>query len=169
MDALKDIDVVRVSLWVIPGAFIALFRSFAMRGSFPSISKDDIAALILGSVTYYYIVVIASGFDATAHAIEFDFTPRVWFFLLIVIPAVVGACLGLLEASDAVGHSLRYVGIRLPSPHATAWETMFRELSTGSVLLVTLQDGTNVFGRWNGGKGGVGLVDGCCDNGFISE
>jgi hypothetical protein len=63
-------------------------------------------------------------------------------------------CLGIFEASDAVGRAFRHLGIRLPSPDATAWETMFRELKSGAVLLVRLKDGTTVFGRWSGGKGG---------------
>jgi hypothetical protein len=46
------------------------------------------------------------------------------------------------------------MGIRLPSPDATAWDTVFRELGTGAVLLVTLKDGSKVFGGWVGGRGG---------------
>src|SRR3954469_363570 len=61
--------------------------------------------------------------------------------------------LGFLEASDAIGYSLRSLGVRLPSPDATAWETAFREIGTGAVLLVSLKDGAQVFGRWLGGRG----------------
>src|SRR5258708_5873043 len=100
MDALKDFDALKILLWVVPGAMIALFRSFAMRGSFRGITKDDVAAFIIGSLIYAFI------------------------------------------------------GIRLPSLDATAWETVFRELGTGAVLLVTLKDGAKVFGRWVGGRGG---------------
>ncbi len=63
-----------------------------------------------------------------------------------------GLGLGILGASDAIGRMFRRIGIRLPSPGATAWETMFRELSTNAVFLVTLKDGTLVCGRWVGGK-----------------
>ena len=56
MDLLKQFDATAVLLWVVPGAFIALFRSFAIRGNFPPVGKDDVAALLLGSVVYYFVI-----------------------------------------------------------------------------------------------------------------
>jgi hypothetical protein len=154
-DVLKDFDLTKILLWVVPGAFIALFRSFFLRGTFPSFSKDDVAAFILGSVVYYFVVVLlATGLDVSTQTVKLVLAPWTWFFVLIVLPALVGAALGLVEAGDIVGRALRKFGIRIPSPDATAWETFFRELDAGAVLQVTLKDGTNVFGRWIGGKGG---------------
>jgi hypothetical protein len=154
-DVLKDFDAVKILFWVIPGAFIALFRSFAMRGAFPAISKDDVAALILGSVVYWFLLLlIETSFDVTPQNIQTQFSGWTGFIGLIAIPAILGLLLGFLEAGDGIGQLLRFLGVRLPSPDATAWETMFREMQSGSVLLVTLKDGTTVFGRWVGGKRG---------------
>jgi Family of unknown function (DUF6338) len=151
-DVLKDFDALKILLWVVPGAFIALFRSFAMRGTFPTIGKDDVAAFALGSVIYYFVILLFTsrvGFGAAPAQ-----SGWVSFIVLILVPAIAGMLLGLLEASDAIGRFLRKVGIRLPSPDATAWETLFREVPTNAVLLVTLKDGNTVAGRWIGGRGG---------------
>jgi len=147
-------DIAMTLLWIVPGAFIALFRSFAIRGSFPSISKDDVSAFLLGSIVYAFIVVLATGgkaLDADALKAYSGWTA---FFVIVVLPALVGMVLGLIEASDTIGRLLRKVGIRLPSPDATAWETLFRELPSNSVLVVTLKDGSTVAGRWVGGSCG---------------
>lgn len=154
MEILKDVDVAKVLFWVVPGAMIALFRSFAMRGAFPGITKDDVAAFILSSIIYDFIILwLATGFSLTDKA-DFHFSAFVWFIMLLFVPAVVGLGLGIVEASDVVGLFFRKLGIRFPSPGATAWETVFRELGTGAVLLVTLKDGARVFGRWIGDRGG---------------
>ncbi|OAI30543.1 hypothetical protein A1351_08560 [Methylosinus sp. R-45379] len=126
-----------------------------MRGTFPTIAKDDVAAFILGSVIYYFIVLLfTAGINSDMQALKPAFSSWLWLLILLIIPAFVGFGFGILESSDAVGYMLRSVGIRLPSPHATAWETLFRELTPGSVLLVGLKDGSHVYGRWIGGKGG---------------
>lgn len=153
-DVLKDFDAMKVLLWVVPGAFITLFRSFAMRGSFPTIGKDDIAAFVLGSVVYYFLLILIVRGIASAGPISPAAAPWLSLLFLVVLPALIGALLGLLEASDAVGRVLRKIGIRLPSPDATAWETIFREMPTNAVLLVRLKDGTLVTGCWTGGKRG---------------
>jgi hypothetical protein len=156
-EILKDFDAVKVLVWVVPGAFIALFRSFGMRGRFPTVSKDDVAAFVLGTVIYYFVIrLFTSSFDLTGTA---DKSGWAWFFILIFIPAAAGLLLGVLEASDAIGRALRKIGIRLPSPDATAWETLFRELPANTLLLVTLKDGTTVVGRWVGGHGGSASSD----------
>jgi hypothetical protein len=157
-EILKDFDAVKVLVWVVPGAFIALFRSFGMRGRFPTVSKDDVAAFVLGTVIYYFVVrLFAKSFDFSGAAT--DKSGWTGFLLLILIPAVTGMLLGALEASDAIGRILRKTGIRLPSPDATAWETLFRELPANTLLLVTLKDSTTVVGRWVGGRGGSASSD----------
>jgi hypothetical protein len=154
MDGLNDLNVLKLLLWVVPGAMITMFRSFSMRGTFPAIGKDDVAAFILGSVIFDFVVVFYfTGFSLT-EKIQIQLSPGQWLLALIVMPAIVGVALGFLEASDAIGHSLRKLGIRLPSPDAIAWETAFREIGNGAVLLVSLKDGAQVFGRWVGGRGG---------------
>jgi hypothetical protein len=154
LEILKDIDVAKVMFWVVPGAMIALFRSFALRGGFPGIGKDDIAAFVLGSVIYDFVILLsATGFSLT-DKVDVHFSGYVWFLVLLLVPAIVGLGLGLFEASDAVGFAFRQLGIPFPSPGATAWESLFRELGTGAVLIVTLKDGSRVMGRWVGGRGG---------------
>jgi len=153
MDVLKDFDAVKALIWVVPGAMIALFRSFAMRGSFPGVTKDDVAAFVIGSVIYAFLIVLGTG-GLSLIGTQSQFSPWIGFVVLLLVPAIAGLGLGLIEASDAVGFSFRKIGIRLPSPDATAWETVFRELESGAVLLVTLKDGAKVFGRWVGGRGG---------------
>lgn len=152
-DILKDFDAMKILLWIIPGVFISTFRSFSIRGSFPTISKDDIGALIIGSVIYWFCLLsVYTGFDFAHQNLKLQFTGLVGFFALIAIPAASGFLLGLLEVSDCVGKQLRKMGIRFPSPHPTAWETIFREVPNNAVMLVTLKDGTVVYGRWAEGK-----------------
>jgi Family of unknown function (DUF6338) len=154
LDGLKDFEVLKVLIWVVPGAMIALFRSFAMRGSFPGIAKDDVAAFLIGSVIYAFLLVLCTTGRSLTDIAQLQFSPRRELVALILVPAIVGLGLGLLEASDAVGFTFRKIGIRLPSPDATAWETVFRELGAGAVLMVTMKDGSKVSGRWVGGRGG---------------
>jgi Family of unknown function (DUF6338) len=146
---LKDFDSFKILFWAVPGAFIVLARSFAIRGSFPAFDKDNTATLVLGSVVYAFLLILF-GVDLSAKDVWQLFHPAVWGILLIVIPSALGFALGLLEANDVVGRQLRAWGLRLPSPDATAWETLFRELDANAVLLVTLKDGAAVFGRWVG-------------------
>lgn len=154
-EALKNFDAALTLIWVVPGAFIALFRSFAIRGAFPTIGKDDVAAFLLGSVVYYFVLALfVVGLDPAAGPLKQNFSSTGLFIVVVIVPAFAGAVLGLVEASDSIGRLLRKIGIRLPSPDATAWETMFREMTPNAVLLVTLKDGTTVAGRWVGGKGG---------------
>jgi hypothetical protein len=153
-DILKDFDAMKVLLWVVPGAFIVLFRSFAMRGTFPTVGKDDVAAFVLGSVVYYFLLILTVRGLISAGPISPTLTPWISLLTLVVLPALLGAALGLVEASDAIGRTLRKIGIRLPSPDATAWETLFREIPTNAVLLVRMKDDTVVAGCWSGGKGG---------------
>lgn len=154
MDALKDFNFTGIALWIVPGAFIALFRSLAMRGSFPTFGKDDVAALVLGSVIYFLVILSITNFDAASEISRDHLKPWFVIVVLIVIPTAAGICLGILEASDALGRFFRRRGVDFPSPHPTAWETVFREMSPGTVLMLTLKDGTNIFGRWNGGLRG---------------
>lgn len=153
-DVLKDFDAMKVLLWVVPGAFFTLFRSFAMRGSFPTIAKDDMAAFVLGSVVYYFLLsLVVHGF-VSPDQISPALAPWLKLLALVVVPALIGAVLGFVEASDAIGRALRKVGIRLPSPDATAWETIFREMPTNAVLLIRMKDNTVAAGCWTGGKNG---------------
>jgi Family of unknown function (DUF6338) len=147
MDVLKEFDSLKVLLWIVPGAFMVLLRSFAMRGAFPSLGKDDLSTLLLGSVTYSFLLTLF-GLDLRATDVWTRLSPLTWFFVLLAIPAVIGFLLGLFEVSDIVGRFLRARGIRLPSPHPTAWETVFDEIETNAVLIVTLKDSSPVYGRW---------------------
>lgn len=153
MGDLNNLETSKALLWVVPGTLIVLFRSFMMKGTFPAVSKDDISAFIIGSIIYNFIVIVIS--DHLTHTTqELKFGNDLWTMVLIVLPALIGSALGYLEANDFIGHALRNWGIRLRSPDATAWETMFRELQINAVIQVTLKDGTNVYGRWIGGRGG---------------
>ena len=154
-EALKDFELTKLLLWVVRGAFIALSRSFALRGSFPSITKDDIAVLILGSVIYDFILMLlAVGINPNLESRRDLFSPLLWFIVIVVIPVIIGFVLGLAEASDYIGRQLRKTGICLPSPDPSAWATMFHDLKPNTVLVLTLKDGTTVFGRWIGGEWG---------------
>ena len=152
-DALKDFDFFKILFWIVPGAFMVLSRSFAIRGAFPALKKDDLSTLVLGSVVYSFVLMLF-GIDLSAKDAWKTLAPPIWIVLLVIVPAVIGFGLGLVEASDVVGRSLRSRGIRLPSPESTAWESLFRELGSNAILIVTLKDGGRVFGRWAGGRGG---------------
>jgi len=152
-DVLKDFDFFQTLFWIIPGTFMVLFRSFAIRGSFPPLKKDDLSTLFLGSVVYAFLLILF-GLNLSERNVWTKLHPVLWLLVLIFIPAVIGFLMGLLEASDRIGRGLRYLGITLPSPEPTAWENLFGDLEINAVLLVTLKDGVEVFGRWLGGRSG---------------
>jgi Family of unknown function (DUF6338) len=151
-EILKDFDVAKILIWIVPGAFISLFRSFSIRGSFPAVAKDDVTALVFGSVIYWFVFLLfGPGTSYSAFLSSPQFSGWQGFFALIAIPSAIGLCLGLIEAGDVIGKVFRRTGLRFPSPTPTAWETMFREMRPDSILMVTLKDGTTVIGRWIGG------------------
>jgi hypothetical protein len=152
-DALKDFDFFQTLFWIIPGTFIVLFRSFALRGSFPPLKKDDLSTLVLGSVVYAFLLILF-GLNLSDKNVWTKLHPFPWLLVLIFIPAAIGFLLGWLEGSDRVGRGLRYFGMAIPSPEPTAWENLFGDLRINAVLLVTLKDDVQVFGRWLGGRWG---------------
>jgi hypothetical protein len=152
-EALKDFNFFQTLFWVIPGTFMVLFRSFALRGSFPPLKKDDLSTLVLGSVVYAFLLILFQ-LNLSDKNVWTKLHPVVWLLVLIVSPAVIGFLLGWLEGSDLVGRGLRYAGMAIPSPEPTAWENLFGDLRINAVLLVTLKDDVHVFGRWLGGRWG---------------
>jgi hypothetical protein len=152
-DALKDFDFFQTLFWIIPGTFMVLLRSFALRGSFPPFKKDDLATFVLGSVVYAFLLMLF-GLNLSDKNVWTKLHPFLWLFVLFFIPAAIGFLLGWLEGSDRVGRGLRHLGMALPSPEATAWENLFGDLRINAVLLVTLKDDVQVFGRWLGGRRG---------------
>jgi hypothetical protein len=142
-----EINLTQPLFFLAPGAVIAFFRSFAIRGKFPSIGLEDLGVVLLGA-TIYTLCIRVFGLDISEKRIFEAISSGIWFLVLFIIPAAVGTGIGLIEANDVVGRSFRTLRIRLPSPDSTAWETMFRELPTGSVLIVTLRDGSQIAGRW---------------------
>lgn len=152
MEAL-DFDYSKVLIWVIPGVFIALFRSFALRGSFPTIGKDDLAALVLGSVVFHFVSTSIIPNIFVTYLASLSMAGLFWIGAIVVIPSAVGISLGLFEASDWAGTKLRGAGFQIPTPTATAWDTMFRTLPVNTILIITLKDAeAQVFGRWVSGS-----------------
>lgn len=149
VDLLKDFDFNAFLVLVIPGAIFSLFRSFAIRGRFPSIAKDDFAAFLFASTIYdFFLASSQPNLSLPVLAWRSAWSFWFWLLILVVVPTIAGLATGLFEASDVVGRVIRRVGVKLPSPTPTAWETLFKELSAGSVLLITLVDGTTINGRW---------------------
>ena len=145
MDWLKDLDPVKVLIWVAPGAFIALFRSFFLKGSFPEIGKDDVGVFILGSVIYRFAALGLVSDNDLAHLSDRGWF---WFVSLGLVPALLGFGLGMFEASDATGKFMRWCRIPMPTPTPSVWNTAFRALPTDTFLVVVLKDGTMYYGRW---------------------
>ena len=152
LDWAKEFDYAKVMIWVVPGLLFVLFRSFAIRGAFPAVTKDDIAAFLLASVLYNFFI-SAAVFRAALNPIGWSqgWSFLLWLVVLCALPVIAGFLIGLFEVSDVTGRLLRRMGVVFPSPTPTAWETLFKELKRGSVLIVTLKDGTVVYGRWIGG------------------
>jgi hypothetical protein len=149
MDWLKDLDPVKVLLWVAPGAFISMFRSFFLKGSFPTIGKDDLAAFVLGSVVYRFLVL---GFLTQEGIAKLSTNGWFWFFFVGVGPSVLGFGLGMLEASDWIGQLVRSWGVIMPTPTPSAWNTVFRALPADTFVIAVLKDGTTFYGRWAKGS-----------------
>lgn len=147
MEEILKVDVLKVLFFLAPGTFLALARSFALRGAFPKFTKDDLGALVIGSAVYN-TVLLALGMRMAGPDDAASLPHAHRLGLLVVAPALLGFFLGYVEANDLVGRCVRRFGIRLPSPHPTAWETLFRELEPNSILLLTLKNDSIVSGRW---------------------
>ncbi len=148
-DLFKSFDAIAILYWVVPGAFFVLFRSFALKGSFPSLGKDDIVAFIIVSVLYWYLVIWASAtFLGDPDAFRQRPAGAESIVALVAIPALIGVAAGLFERRDVVGRLLRAFGVKFLSPYATAWESVVVNLTPGSVLIVHLKDAQPIVGRW---------------------
>jgi len=144
-DAFKTFDPTGVLFWVAPGAFFILFRSFALRGAFPLLARDDAVAFIVASAVYWYLLTWASAaFLGAPQAFRQHLAGAESIVALAAIPAAVG----LFERRDMVGKLLRIFGVRFLSPYATAWESVVVNLTPGSVLIVHLKDAEPIIGRW---------------------
>ena len=149
MDWLKDLDPVKALIWVAPGTFIALFRSYFLKGSFPGIGKDDVGAFIVGSVIYRFAVLGLLSDNDLAHLSDRGWF---WFVSLGLIPALLGFAIGVFEASDLTGRFMRWWGIAMPTPTPSAWDTVFRALQADTFIIAVLKDGTTYYGRWAKGR-----------------
>ena len=148
-DAFKTFDPTGVLFWVAPGAFFILFRSFALRGAFPLLARDDAVAFIVASAVYWYLLIWASAaFLGAPQAFRQHLAGAESIVALAAIPAAVGVAVGLFERRDMVGKLLRIFGVRFLSPYATAWESVVVNLTPGSVLIVHLKDAEPIIGRW---------------------
>jgi len=148
-DLFKSFDAVAILDWIVPGVFFILFRSFALKGAFPSLGREDLVAFIIVSVLYWYLVIWASAtFLDDPQAFRQRLAGPESIVALVAIPAVAGAAAGLFERRDVVGRLLRAFGVRFLSPFATAWESVVVNLPPGSVLIVHLKDAQPIIGRW---------------------
>ena len=148
-DLFKTFDAIAILFWVVPGAFFILFRSFALKGAFPSLGKDDVVAFIIVSVLYWYLVIWASAtFLGAPDAFRERLSGADSILALVAIPALAGVGAGLFERRDVVGRLLRAFGFKFLSPYATAWESVVVNLTPGSVLIVHLKDAQPIIGRW---------------------
>jgi hypothetical protein len=148
-DLFKGFDAIAILYWIVPGAFFILFRSFALKGSFPSLGKDDVVAFIIVSVLYWYLLIWASAtFFGASEAFRQHGAGGESIFALVAVPAVAGVAAGLFERRDVVGRLLRAFGVKFLSPYATAWESVVVNLPPGSVLIVHLKDAQPIVGRW---------------------
>jgi hypothetical protein len=148
-DLFKSFDAIAILYWVVPGAFFVLFRAFALKGAFPSLGKDDVVPFIIVSVLYWYLLLwLAATCFAAPQPYRYFVSGAGSIVALLLIPAVAGFLIGLVEGRDAVGRLLRTYGFAFLSPYATAWESVVVNLRTGSVLIVHLKDAEPVIGRW---------------------
>lgn len=145
MDWLKDIDPEKVLIWVAPGAFIALFRSYFLKGSFPGVGKDDVGAFILGSVIFRFAIL---GLFSDGNLASLSVRGWFWFLSLGLVPSLLGFGIGVFEASDITGMFMRWCGVAMPTPTPSAWDTLFRRLPPSAVVIVLLKAGTQIHGRW---------------------
>jgi hypothetical protein len=148
-DAFRTFDATGVLFWVAPGAFFILFRSFALRGAFPLLARDDAVAFIVASAVYWYLLIWASAaFLGSPQDFRQHLAGAESIVALAAIPAAAGVVVGLFERRDMVGKLLRIFGVRFLSPYATAWESVVVNLTPGSVLIVHLKDAEPIIGRW---------------------
>ena len=148
-DLFKSFDAAAILYWVVPGAFFILFRSFALKGAFPALGKDDVVAFIIVSVLYWWLAIWAfATFAGGPPNFAQDFAGARSIVTLVAAPALLGALVGLFERRDGAGRLLRVLGVRFLSPYATAWESVAVNLPPGAVLIVHLKDAEPVVGRW---------------------
>ncbi|THD44176.1 MAG: hypothetical protein E7774_11125 [Bradyrhizobium sp.] len=160
-DLFKTFDALAILYWVVPGAFFILFRAFALKGSFPSLGKDDVVPFIIVSVLYWYLLIwVFAAFFGVPDLYRQYLTGVQSIVALVAVPSLLGVGAGLIERGDVVGRLLRAHGVGFLSPYATAWESLVVNLPAGSVLIVHLKDAEPIVGRWvNAQFGSAGSTD----------
>ena len=130
-----------------PGLLISAIRARAVTGSVPDF-KDQAISYGLISTAYFAAVTplfhVGGGLDL----------PRwLWSFLqYFAVPVVIGLALSYLYQSGLSYKVAAKAKLHLAHHLPAAWDYVFEALPETAYLLVTLQDGTQIAGRWAKGS-----------------
>jgi hypothetical protein len=143
LNSIQDIQL--LFAYLLPGFLIAFVfsRFFAAkpRGLTESLINYLVLTAIYYSLTYPISgLIFGEGFDPK--------NPYTVLIFFILGPILFGLLLGTLNRQNAFYRLLQRLGIRMVHPVPSAWDWRFYNIKAGTFVLITLQDGSKVGGRF---------------------
>jgi len=130
-----------------PGLIISTIMNRAASGAPPDL-KDSLVAYGLYSTGYFAAVSPLFHVEGGLHVVGW-----LWRFLLyFLIPVLIGVVLAYAYQHKVLYKLAEMARLRLAHHLSAAWDYTFEELPSSTYLLVTLQDGSRVAGRWATGS-----------------
>lgn len=75
-----------------------------------------------------------------------------WLITLMVVPTLGGVLLGIAAQREWLHRTLQYLHLRPVHVMPTAWEWQFSRVDGSTWIIVTLKDGSTIFGLFGGGS-----------------
>lgn len=126
-----------------PGLIISTIMNRAASGAPPNL-KDSLIAYGLYSTGYFAAVSPLFHIESSVHLAGW-----LWKFLLyFLIPVLIGIALAYAYQHKILYKTAELAHLRLAHHLSAAWDYAFEELPSSTYLLVTLQDGSRIAGRW---------------------
>ncbi|WP_156377342.1 MULTISPECIES: DUF6338 family protein [unclassified Sphingopyxis] len=140
-------EITNLASLLAPGLIISTIRIRAITGSIPDL-KDRVITYGLISTGYFAAITPLFHVDAGLQVPHWLWSLLQYF----IVPVIVG-----IAAAYAYQHKVSYrvaEYFRLHIAHhlPAAWDYAFESLSDSTYLLVTLQDGTQIGGKWARGS-----------------
>ncbi|WP_174285105.1 DUF6338 family protein [Sphingomonas bacterium] len=135
-------ETIRLVSLLAPGLIIAAIRTRAITGSMPDL-KDRLIAYAVISTAYF--AVVHPLFNVTN-----GISISVWVADLLqnfIIPIVVGVCSAFVHQWEWSYKIANKVGLKLAHHLPTAWDYLFDSLVEETLVLISLNDGSQVAGK----------------------
>lgn len=137
--------------FIVPGFITALFKS-----------KLTTGRLRTGPDAFlYYITYSAINYSLSAWVIYYIlftdvlsnhpiYRSMIWISILFILPMITGILLGISERHQWLEKILRCIGVNLIHGTPTAWDYSFEKIKVPHWMIVTLKDGSKVYGYFGG-------------------